>query len=416
MEEEIDLRPYILTLIRNWKWIIGTSVIVTLIAFVISVFIIPSAYSATAIVAVVASKDDIRLDSGIIEIPGNQPFSAFPDLALSDEVLNDLLDSLSLNESLSISKLRENLDAKSGRDNSIIILTATFENPEMAVQIANVWGKSFVSWANRLYAGQSEEQVLFFEEQLAEAEQNLLLAETKLEEFQVINHTQIISNSLEVQQQRHMDFLLQQSNIDQLLTHARVLREQMLNISPTDDVSYADQLTFLQLQLQSFNNEPALPLILQIDSQEPLITEDRNKHIEIIDGLIHTLEELAVQVDVNLTEIEPQILTLQQDKQISLTELNRLNQDLNITQSTYTALAYQVTEERIASQNNNIGFQLASRAVVPAEPVTRHLFISVAAAIVGAMLSLFIILIVEWWGKGNNNNLSNSKHIQETPT
>lgn len=403
MEEEIDLRPYILTLIRNWKWIVGTSVIMTLIAFVISVFAIPSTYSATAIVAVVASKDDIRIDSGIIETPENQPLSAFPDLALSDEVLNDLLDRLPLNESTSIFKLRENLDAESGKDNSIIILTTTFENPEMAVQVANIWGESFVSWANHLYSGQSEEQVLFFEEQLAEAEQNLLHAETKIEEFQIINHTQIISNSLEVQQQRHMGFLLQQSQIDQLLTNARVLREQMLSQSPTDDVSYADQLTFLQLQLQSFNNESELPLILQIDSQEPLITENRNKHIEMIDGLIHTLEELAIQVGANLTEIEPQILTLQQDKQISLTELNRLNQDLDITQRTYTALAYQVTEERIASQNSSIGFQLASRAVVPAEPVTNHLFISLAAAIIGAMASLFIILIAEWWGKGNNN-------------
>lgn len=403
MEEEIDLRPYILTLIKNWKWIIGTALVMAIVAFIVSTFVIPSTYSATAIVAVIASKDAIRIDSGIVDAGGNQPLSAFPDLALSDEVLNNLLDSLTLEEPSSIAKFRVHLDAVSGKDTSLIVLTTTFEDPEMTARVANAWANSFVSWANRLYVGQSEERVLFFEEQLANAEQNLLLAETSLEEFQAINQTQIISNTLTVYQQQHTDFLLQQSRIDQLLENTQALREQMLNQSTTLDVSYADQLTFLQLQLQSFIDESTLPIFLQIDTQETLTTENRNNHIEIIDGLIQTLEEKAAQIEIHLMEIKPQILTLQQVGQVALTELRRLNQDLGVAQQTYTALAYQVAEERIVSQDSSSGFQLASRAVVPDEAVgSGRLTATVIAGVLGAMVSLFVVFIVEWWRTESN--------------
>lgn len=87
-----------------------------------------------------------------------------------------------------------------------------------------------------------------------------------------------------------------------------------------------------------------MPIILQIDSQEALTTENRNSHIEIIDELMHTLEEKAIKDEATITEIEPKILTLQQDGQVATTKLNRLDQDLGVAQQTYTTLAYQVAE------------------------------------------------------------------------
>ncbi|NCF68576.1 MAG: lipopolysaccharide biosynthesis protein, partial [Chloroflexi bacterium] len=51
MEEEIDLRPYVEALLRNWKWIIGAGILAALIALGFS-FLMPSTYEATALVAV----------------------------------------------------------------------------------------------------------------------------------------------------------------------------------------------------------------------------------------------------------------------------------------------------------------------------------------------------------------------------
>lgn len=255
VEEEIDLRPYILALLRNWKWIVGVSIAMAMLAFAINT---PATYSATAIVSVIASRDAIELDVGIVETDGKQSLSAFPDLILSDEVLNNLLNKLALQDSPSISKFRQKLNAESGKDTSLIVLTTTFEDPEMAAQVANAWAESFANWGNRLYVGQSEERVLFFEDHLSTAERVLLNAETSLEEFQAINQTQIISNILIVYQQRYTDFLLQQGRINQLLENANALRDQMSNQSATIDISYTDQLTFLQLQLRLFDDESAL--------------------------------------------------------------------------------------------------------------------------------------------------------------
>ncbi|MCB1949746.1 hypothetical protein, partial [Nitrosomonas sp.] len=355
-------------------------------------------YSATALVAVIASRDSIEIDRSIVGIAENQPLAAFPEIALSDEVLRNAMMQLSMDKTTSISAFREKLESESGSDRSLIILTAKSDTPEKAAQIANIWAETFIDIANRLYVGQNEEQVLFFEEQLTKAEETLFDAELSLSEFQAVNQTQIITNTLTVYEQQYTNLLLRQIKTDQLLENAIALREQMQEQSSAVNVSYADQLTFLQLQLQSFNDESPSPVWLQLNTQENLTTENRGAHIEIIDGLIHTLEEKTLQADANLIELEPKILVLQQEGQIALAELTRLKNNLDIAQRTYNALAYQVSEERIIAQDTGSGFQLASRAVIPQESVnSSQLFSAVSGGFMGLLLATIGILFNDWW-------------------
>ncbi len=177
-----------------------------------------------------------------------------------------------------------------------------------------------------------KEQVVFFETQLAEAEEALFDAQISLSEFQAINQTQIITSTLNVYEQQYTDLLLKQIKIEQLLENATTLRDQMLEQPPAVSVSYADQLTYLQLQLQTFNDESISPTILQLNTQENLTTENRSNHVGIIDGLIHTLEEKSLQTEVNVTELEPKILALQQEGQTALFELSHLKNRVDIAQ------------------------------------------------------------------------------------
>ena len=398
MEDDINLRPYIATLLLSWKLIVATTIIMAIFAFVINSLVTSPTYTATALVAVIASRDSIEIDRGIVGVNEEQPLAAFPEIALSDEVLSNVLMHLALHDSTSISAFRDQLESESGADKSLIILTAKSERPEEAAQIANAWAEIFVDVANRLYVGQNEEQVLFFEEQLVKAKEALAIAEISLSEFQAVNQTQIITNTLIVFEQQYTDLLFRQIQIDQLLKDSAALREQLLSQPSIINVSYADQLTYLQLQLQSFNGESTLPVTLQLNTQDNLTTENRSDHIEIIDGLIHTLEEKAIQTEVNLTELEPKILALQQESQIVLSELTRLNNNLDIAQRTYNALAFQVSEERIISQDTGSGFQLASRAVIPNESASSS---QLQAAVIGGFMGLLLaamgVLINDWW-------------------
>jgi len=398
VEEEINLRPYIATLLLNWKLIVAITVAVAIFAFFVNSLVTTTTYSATALVAVIASRDSIEIDRSIVGIAENQPLAAFPEIALSDEVLRNAMMQLSMDKTTSISAFREKLESESGSDRSLIILTAKSDTPEKAAQIANIWAETFIDIANRLYVGQNEEQVLFFEEQLTKAEETLFDAELSLSEFQAVNQTQIITNTLTVYEQQYTNLLLRQIKTDQLLENAIALREQMQEQSSAVNVSYADQLTFLQLQLQSFNDESPSPVWLQLNTQENLTTENRGAHIEIIDGLIHTLEEKTLQADANLIELEPKILVLQQEGQIALAELTRLKNNLDIAQRTYNALAYQVSEERIIAQDTGSGFQLASRAVIPQESVnSSQLFSAVSGGFMGLLLATIGILFNDWW-------------------
>ncbi len=92
MEEEINLRPYIHTLLIHWKLIVAITVILAVFAFVVNSLFTSPSYSATAIVAVIASRDSIEIERSIVGIDGAQPLAAFPEIAMSDEVLGKVPD------------------------------------------------------------------------------------------------------------------------------------------------------------------------------------------------------------------------------------------------------------------------------------------------------------------------------------
>lgn len=397
MEEEIDLRPYIEVLLKKWKWIVGVSVVTAVLAFVVS-SLIPPTYSATAIVTIIDTREKIQLDPGISEVVGNQPLSAFPELALSDEVLRLLLEDLSLENKLSIDQFRSDLKSEAGADKSVIRLTARSKSAEMSARVANNWAELFVNWANRLYEGQGGEQLLFFEDQLKVAEESLITAEDELEVFQAINQTQIISNTLLIYQETHLNYLQQKERVDRLHDNAQALRTQMMNVVVDGRISYADQLTYLQLQLQTFNDDATMPVILDLDTRETLTTTDLDAQTAILDGLIETLAVKTIQIDEKTAEIEPQILALQQESQAAITKLSRLRQNVTVARGTYNSLAFQVEEERIVAQGTNSSFQLASKAAVSEKPLgTNKLILTIISGIVGFVAIVSVTGITTWW-------------------
>lgn len=399
MEKEIDLRPYIQSFARRWYWIIGLPLAAAIIAGYVA-FSSPPTYSATAIVTAVDTREVVELSPEITEILGKQPLAAFPALALSDEVLNDTLENLSLE--LSLAEFKEILESTSGADNSIILLTVNSKDAELGARIANVWANSFVNWANRVYQGQGGERLEFFESQLEAASQALAKAERELEQFQSVNQTKIISNTLGIYQQTHVRNLKERERFSQLLKNTQALHTQILK-SPNDKVTYADQLTYLQLQLQAYNNntdddDVIIPIILSLDSGDVLSEVNRAEQIQTVDNLLATLEEKLNQIEVGLQALEPRILTLQGESQAALAKQNTLFRNVNMAQQIYTTLSFQVAEEQIIAQDSNGGFRLASNAAVSGQPTESRPLLSAIA--VGLIVFVFLsiwLLFITWW-------------------
>ena len=402
MEEEIDLRPYIELVVRKRYWVLMSAIVFSVIAVGIS-FLLPKTYAATALIAVIDPKDLVQFDQGISNVQNRQPLDAFPELAESDSVLTTVINNIGYENEVSLNEFRQTLTARAGLDESLIRLIATSNEPDIAASVANAWADSFVSWANEVYGTQSEEKVDFFETQLEIANQDLDVAEEDLELFQAINQTTSISNTLNIYLDRQVELLVLEQDIEELKQNANLLRDRIESFDDSQKISYADQLTYLQLQLEVFKITSDAPILLQLDGSTELTSVDKGNFLEDIDSLITILSQKEESILANIEELEPEILQLQQINQATYNEWVQKQRNANIARQTYTSLAFQVNEERIASQDTTSGFRLASRASIPELPLgPRKLVVAGIAGVLGALFGIFYVFASEWWRADSN--------------
>jgi len=406
VEDEIDLRPYVEALIKNWKWLVGAAVLAAVVAFVAS-SLLPPTYEATALVAVTQPGQLVQFDPRFEAVAENQPLRAYPELATSDEILQELLDSVApiAPEVDSLEMVRRITAASAGADPSILRLTVTYRDPQITADVANQWADLFVVRANEVFGNLSGDQLAYFESQQASAAQELAQAEQALIDFQVRNRAGTIGNQLTALQEIQADYLANKQRLVFLVGDVQALRDQLDRNSAAEAISLADQLTALLLQLKAFGADETTPLQLQVDTAVSLPLADSADQITFLDNLRETLTARIETIDAELALLEPQILTLQQQKQEIDTESNQLDRNYTVAEETYTALARKVEEERITSQDTSSGVRLASKTAVPDEPLTSHrLLYSIIAGFVGIVVCVFFIFINQWWHEGHRGH------------
>jgi len=413
VEEEIDLRAYVEVLIRSWKWIMGLALVAAVTAFVVSLFI-PPTYEATALVAVTEPRYTMRFDPRFETVNGVQPaYKAYPELAASDDLFQDLLAYLDpLPEDIeTLQDLRGGLKAGSGADPSMVRLAVHSRDPEEAARIANAWVELFVARANEIYGGHSEEQVSFFEDQLERTQTELEAAEQALIVFQARNQGAILEAQLASAQQDLGDYLVEQREIERAVHNARALRASIADQPVDSMVSPGDDLTALLLQIQAFNVQTSRTasggaelgagssVWLQI-SDATLLTPERTagELATFLGGLVAILDDRGEEIEAQAAALEPQILSLQQQRQEVQTEEYRLTRARDVARETYVTLARKVEEARIAAEDTSGEVQLASQAAVPEKPVSpRKLLNTAVAGALGLMLGVFGAFAVDWW-------------------
>lgn len=406
MVEEIDLRPYLAALIRHWKWVVGATIITALIAF-ITTSLLPPTYEAKVLIAITNSQQ-IVLSSLITENfdprfndvnQGTPPFKAYPEIAVSDELLQSVLLELTppLEEIKGLEDLRKHIEIELGQDQSILYLVVHMDNPQDAERLANLWGELFINWANQIYGTLDSRSLSFFESQLEQVGAELETAENALIDFQAHNTTILLDNQLTSLQVTHGDYLASQRAIATLLEDIQIIRAQVSNQSDGNSITFADQLTALSLQLKAFNAEAGDSLQFQIDAVDPIVFSSRDEQIAFWDGLTAVLTTKSTQIESLLAELEPKILTLQQEKQIIQTEQGQLIRARDVAQETYTALTRKIAEERITTQDSSSGVKLASRSAMPEEPISSgRLLNTLVAGSLGLVLAILVVFVTQW--------------------
>ena len=230
MEEQLDIRKYVAVIGRWWRLIAGCTVLAAVSAFVIS-SLLPPTYEASAVVIIAEPQYQMQFDSRFPVEEWAPAYKAFPTLAESDDVLGRVVETYTPSpaariEDWSIQALSEMAEASSGGDPSLVVLTVSSHSPEDAAGIASSWADALVERGNGIYTV-SEDDVAFFETQVAQAKEALDGADAALVAFQGQNQANILQAELDSLLRFQSDYLADQRAITYLLQDIQALRVEI---------------------------------------------------------------------------------------------------------------------------------------------------------------------------------------------
>ena len=405
MEEEIDLRPYIEAIVKHWYWIIGATILAGLLTIGL-LSVVPPQYEATALVAVTIPQE-LRLSSLTSDnlapslVTQNESLSymrALPELTKSDQLLQELLQTMEPQlESIStIEDLKDLLEADAASDPALIRLKATHKDPEIAAQIANQWAKLFVPRANSIFGLTSSEQVFFWESQLTDNRTNLENIEQEIIAFEANNRVTLLQNSLNFSTRRQSDLLAKRNLLQTLSQDVQLLKTQIEALPDDATITFAQQLTALNLQLRTFGAQNNT-LQLQVEDDTDLTFVNKSDQLDFLNELKIIISTRLEQLELELGELEPEILDLQLQLQEARTEQNRLNRKYTEAEEAYIALSRKVETERLTAADEASGVRLASISSVPQEPSGSNLLIPLVVMMFVSLLSVLVIIGITWF-------------------
>jgi uncharacterized protein involved in exopolysaccharide biosynthesis len=397
MEDEIDLGKYFRILIRHWKLIVGFAIIGSVAAFVVS-SLLPRTYEATALIVVTRQRNQYQFDPRIQTQLDQQPYKAYPELALTDDLLTQLiatLDDQLKPEDRNLQTLREHLSARAGVDPSLVRLLVTHSEPQQAQALANTWAELYVTYANELYQQRSSSAV-FFEAQATEASSRLALAEKALVDYQARNPLSLVTAQLNSKKAELSHYLTATQTIALVIQDARSLQQQLARQNVDSPSSLSDQLSALYMQVDALNSKADIPIQLQISGDGTLSNRTVAEQAALLGTLMHVLQSKSDEIQQQIKAVEPDILALQKAQQEAQVELDRLTRERDVAEETYLTLIRKVNEADVAAQDSGGGVQLASQASLPIEPVSsRRALNTVLGGLLGFMLGVICAFVIE---------------------
>jgi uncharacterized protein involved in exopolysaccharide biosynthesis len=395
MDDEIDLRKYIRVILRQWKIIVGLALLTALLGGGVT-FMQPPVYEATALVSVVSPSFVLRLASG--EKSPTLQYRAYPDLAVSDQVLKDMISpvgSLIANVT-TIEKLRGYLKASSGVDFSLLELSVRYKDPQVAAQVANLWAQAMVTHASKIY-GQDAANLVDYQQQLTEAKTALDNADAALAAFQSGNQGPVLTAQQDNKTAMLTDYLNRQHNFTLALQSAQSLLLRLKTLDPATQATLSDELAIVSLSTQAWGST-TVPLQFQISPGASLSGKTVREQIMLVQDLLATLQANVEDAKTQVASLEPEILQVQGKLAEAKTHETQLGRERDLASARYLALSAKVQDAQIAQEETANTFQIASDASVPTGKKNFGWPLGAAlGGVLGVMIGFLIVLVREWW-------------------
>ncbi len=403
MEQEFNLRQYSALIMKHWRKIGGLTVGSVLIAGLISFLVLPPMYAATATAVATTPSYRLNFDTRIQSVRDVRASTrAYAAVAKNAELLLAVIQGLGDGlpaELRSAESLGAVCSISAGADQSVMQLTVRYTDPQVAADVANTWASEFVAYIRALY-GLSGEDVQRLEEQTAVAEQKLHALEQAVDEYQKINPTLVLSQTIASQSAALASYITAETNIQLALQDARTLKQQLEAVG-TASLGQASNLSALLTELNSLSAQRELGPQIEISlGAAPGLDASVSERVQYLDSLIDALNSKVRALAEARAEIPEEILGAQGELQQAQTEMARLVRNRTLAEESYLALSRKLDERRIASQLELGEVSIAARAVVPVRPSSPNkLFNLAVGAVLGLALGISAAFAAEYLGK-----------------
>ena len=410
INDEIDLREIVRVMLAKWYWIAAATIISAAVALGVSL-LLPKKYQASAYVALTKPDVVFRFDPRITTEMETPAGKGIPDLAISGDVLQVVLDSSAAAtldpDKKFVDVFREQLNVT--LSDTVLKLSVGDSDPERTASLANAWAEAVAQRLSTIYTPTSRTQG-FFESQTKEALDQWEAAQQSFVDFQKVNPERILRQQRLVQEQALATYLHADQVIGLVLQDASTLTMRLEGREVHAETDFHDDLTALLLTMQSLvstsNSVQSIvtPVDLQIQVQgTSLSNASVDDQVRYIEALVDSLNTQRLDLKNEAAKLQDSIYDLQGQLEQAEAERVRLEMERNIAQETFQALARKVQELSLSAQDQETVARVASRAMLPTEPVGPRTKFNIAlGGTLGLLLGLVLVFVREWWQSGDN--------------
>ncbi|MBK9233239.1 MAG: hypothetical protein IPO15_20965 [Anaerolineae bacterium] len=438
--------PELVRLLRqSWRLLIIGPLIAGLVAGLLSLFVLPTRWDATASLLMARLKPSLSLDPRLQTVSDEDLVrTASTDdrgrretllaLVLSDDVVGQLWQEAGDNRPArveNVTDLKQRL-LPSARS-TVLDLTVRGDTPAQAAHLANLWAQIAERQINQLYSqvaqppAEAAAQAENARQTYLDAEQILIvfLQDSPVDELQrQIAQKKEVLDTLQRQQIKALETRLQSrldnlNRLDLLLANIEAMGTQAV-ADGTAAVS-ATALSDLLLQVSAFSTGAGIPVQLQIPIEQLRDAASGAQRVASLQSLagaltglqgtwraevqtlqaqvLHAPDLLSAEVAgqdllVAVQAMQARINALQSQLETQTDTQRRLTDTRDVAWESFTALARRAAEVAIASETASIEVRLASSALPPSENSQPHTLLNVALAlVVGAVLALALVLL-----------------------
>jgi len=389
MEDEINLRNYIDVLVRRWKWIVGVTLVATLLAGVVS-FATPPTYEATAAVFVLSL---VQPSASKVLISPQTQLAFLQSNDVAQRVVQTLGDKLSAEEKKELLRtgsgspgiVRTNADTN---DKSLFRVTAQAGQAQNAADIANAWADAGAEAINQAENQGLSQSVPLLRQDVGRTGKDLQAAEENIRRIYQDLQIDLLTQQLARVQNILNSQFAERENVKSALAQAQTLRQQvqqgLISLSPE-----------MLLNLQTTATASGNPLLIQ---PSQFVNLTKPQQLDQLDAIIAALNGRQQALSSSIDSMSVQVSTLQQqlnEKQTALIEPTRAR---DAARANYDSATAQLREAqaRLGTQQNPA--RVIARAVAADSPVAPKKSQNIAiAGVVGLLVSVLGVFVVEYF-------------------